>query len=301
MNLMVTGATGFIGSVLTDRLASRGHALTLLMRSSRQQPVQPGRRWITWTPGAGGEWESLVDGADGIINLAGEPIAARRWTRAQKQKILASRVETTEAIVRAIDKAKNKPAFLLNASAIGYYGDRGDETITEQSSPGVGFLAETARKWEEAARKAEPMGVRVVYLRIGIVLGRGGVLAKMLPPFRFFLGGPLGTGKQWVSWIHMDDQIDLMMYVLEHPEVSGPVNATAPNPVTMKDFCRTLAKVLHRPCWLPVPALVLRLALGEMADVILTGQKVLPAVAQKLGYRFRYPHLEGALRACLPF
>jgi hypothetical protein len=212
-----------------------------------------------------------------------------------------SRIESTRSLIEAIAKAKQKPGFLLNASAVGYYGPRGDELITEESPPGTDFLSRVCVEWEEEAKKAEPLGVRVIRLRTGIVLGpNGGALAKMVPPFKLFVGGPLGSGMQWMSWIHRDDEVGLILHLIENSRASGAVNATAPNPVRMKEFCQTLGKVLHRPCWAPVPAFALRLMLGEMADMLLTGQRVLPTAAQKLGYQFRYPHLNEALQACMP-
>ncbi len=301
MKLFVTGATGFIGSILCRRLLEQGHQLTLVSRSAPRDAATENKRWLHWTPDTGGEWQKAVEGIDGIINLAGEPIAARRWTAEQKRRIVTSRLDTTRALIDAIVKARQKPKFLINSSAIGYYGSRGDEAITEVAEPGTGFLAETTRDWENEASRAESLGLRVVYLRTGIVLGRdGGALAKMVPPFKFFIGGPLGSGKQWMSWIHVEDEVGLIIHLVDNAQAAGPVNATAPNPVTMRDFCRTLGKVLGRPSWAPVPSFALRLLLGEMAEMLLTGQKVLPAAAQRLGYQFRYPKLEGALQACMP-
>jgi uncharacterized protein (TIGR01777 family) len=242
-----------------------------------------------------------LDGADGVINLAGEPIAAKRWTDRQKHKIRVSRIETTSSLVTAIAKAKHKPTFLINASAVGYYGPRGDEIISEEAEPGEDFLSSVCRDWEEEAKKAQALGLRVMLLRTGIVLGQGGgALAKMALPFKYFLGGPLGSGTQWMSWIHMEDQVGLVLHLIDHPQAQGPYNATTPNPVTMKAFCQILGKVMGRPSWAPVPAFALRLMVGEMAEMLLTGQRVIPAAAQKLGYPFRYPSLPQALQACMP-
>jgi len=300
MKLVIAGATGFIGSPLCDKLIEQGHSLILLSRSPSPGTFSPNKKWITWNPPSGGAWEQAIDGTDGIINLAGEPIAAKRWTQTQKERIRSSRIDATRALVAAIAKAKQKPRFLINGSAVGYYGPRGEESITEESWPGTDFLSRTCVEWEEEAKKAEGYGVRVVRLRTGIVLGKnGGALAKMVPPFKFFVGGPLGSGKQWMSWIHLDDEIGLIVFLVNHPTASGPINATAPNPVTMKEFCKTLGGVLHRPSWAPVPAFALRLLLGEMADILLTGQRVLPAKTQGLGYGFKYPDLRQALQACL--
>ena len=301
MKLVIAGASGFIGSALCSRLLDKGHVLTLLTRVAPRDASTATKRWLQWAPGTPGHWETGVDGADGVINLAGEPIAAKRWTERQKQKILTSRIETTNSLVEAIRKAKQKPGFLINASAVGYYGPRGDETVTEEAAAGNDFLSSVCREWEEEAKKAESLGLRVIRVRTGIVLGRGGgALAKMVPPFKFFVGGPLGSGTQWMSWIHLEDEAGLMIYLIEHSQATGPFNATAPNPVRMKEFCQVLGQVMGRPSWAPVPAFALRLALGELAEMLLTGQRVIPAAAQKLGYQFRYANLDAALKACMP-
>jgi len=301
MKLVIAGGTGFIGSALCTRLLERGHSLTVLTRSPSPATISASKNWITWVPGSVGAWEGALDGADGVINLAGESIAAKRWTEAQKEKIRSSRINTTHALVAAVAKAKEKPKFLLNASAVGYYGPHEDEVLTEETGPGSDFLSRVCVGWEEEARKAESHGLRVVRLRTGIVLGRGGgALAKMVPPFKLFAGGPLGTGRQWMSWIQMEDEIGLILFSMDNPNAHGAINATAPGSVTMKEFCKTLGKVLQRPSWAPVPAFALRLLLGEMADMLLTGQRVIPAQAQRLGYNFRYPTLYEALQACMP-
>ncbi len=301
MNLVVTGGAGFIGSALCVRLLEQGHSLTLLTRSPSPETSTGTKRWLHWTPGMIGDWENAVDGADGIINLAGEPIAGKRWTAKQKRQLRLSRMDTTKSLMRSIMKAKQKPAFLINASAVGYYGPHGDEMLSEDAKPGTDFLADLCREWEEEAKKAEKFVQRVIRLRTGIVLGKGGgALAKMVTPFKFFAGGPLGSGKQWMSWIHLDDEVGLILHLIDNQKASGPVNATAPNPVTMRDFCKTLGGVMGRPSWAPVPGFVLRIGLGEMADMLLTGQRVAPTAAQKLGYRFRYPNLREALQACMP-
>ncbi len=300
MRLVIAGGTGFIGSALCARLLELGHSLTILSRTRSPGPILSNKDWITWQPGSPGPWEETIDGADGVINLAGEPIA-RRWTQSQKERIRKSRVDTTRDLVTAIGKAKAKPKFLLNSSAVGYYGPRGDEPITEDAGPGSDFLSRVCIEWEEEAKKAEAFGVRVIRLRTGVVMGRGGgALVKMVPPFKLFIGGPLGTGRQWMSWIQMEDEIGLMVHLMERPEVMGAINATAPGPVTMKKFCQTLGRVLRRPSWAPVPAFVLRVLMGEMSDMVLTGQRVLPGKAQESGYVFKYPNLSEALQACLP-
>ena len=297
MNLVITGASGFIGSELARRLAPKHH-LKLLTRRRPKQASLPGTNWILWEPGRPGEWENSIEGADGIINLAGEPIANKRWSSGQKDRIRFSRVNTTRALVRAIAKAKDKPKFLISGSAVGYYGPRGDELLTENSPPGAGFLAEVCREWEDEAKLAQSHGVRVALLRTGIVLGKGqGALAKMVKPFKLFAGGYLGSGRQWMPWIHVEDEVGLIQFLMEREDATGPFNATAPNPVPMEEFCKALADVLNRPSWAPVPASVLTLLLGEMAEMLLTGQRALPKAAQDLGYSFRYPSILEALQS----
>jgi len=297
MRLVVAGGTGFIGSALCRRLLECGHSVTLLTRSGPSAVRQANAKPLTWNPSEPGAWEAAINGSDGIINLAGEPIA-KRWTERQKQKIASSRVQSTRTLVEAIGRAKEKPKWLLNASAIGYYGSHGSEPLSEEAGPGSDFLSRVCVAWEREAEKAESHGLRVVRLRTGIVLGKGGgALAKMVPPFKLFMGGPLGSAEQWISWIHLDDEIALILFLMEHPDAQGAINATAPNPVTMSQFCKTIGEVLNRPSWAPVPAFALRLMLGEMADMLLTGQRVLPAAAQKLGYSFKYPTLLEALRS----
>jgi uncharacterized protein len=297
MNLVMTGASGFIGSRLVERLGS-SHDLKLLTRRRPKKAGLSRAQWIVWEPGTPGEWQSCVEGADGIINLAGEPIANKRWSTEQKDRIRFSRVNTTRALVRAIAKAKDKPKFLISASAVGYYGPRGDEPLTENSPAGAGFLAEVCREWEDEARQAQSHGVRVALLRTGIVLGKGqGALAKMVKPFKLFAGGYLGSGKQWMPWIHVEDEVGLIQFLIDKENAAGAFNATAPNPVTMEEFCSALASVLNRPSWAPVPASVLTLLLGEMAEMLLTGQRAVPKAAQDLGYSFRYPNISEALRS----
>ena len=301
MRLVITGASGFIGTGLCSRLLTKGHRLTLLTHSAPREARTESKKWLHWTPGTTGDWESALEEADGVINLAGEPIAAKRWTPKQKRKIRISRVDVTNSLVATIAKAKQKPAFLLNASAVGYYGSRGDETITEDTTAGNDFLSSVCRDWEAEANKAEALGLRVIRLRTGIVLGRdGGALAKMALPFKFFAGGPLGSGKQWMPWIHLDDEVGLILHLIDNSSATGPFNATAPNPVTNNEFCRILGKVMLRPSFLGAPAFALRLMLGEMAEMLLAGQRVVPAAAQRLGYEFRYPNLYDALKACMP-
>lgn len=297
MRLVIAGGTGFIGAALCNRLSELGHSLTLLTRSAPPGALSANQKSVTWNPRTQGSWEEAVDGCDGVVNLAGEPIA-KRWTAEQKDRIASSRIHATRALVAAIGKAKVKPKFLLNASAVGYYGPHGNESLTEESGPGDDFLSRLCVAWEKEAAKAEDYGLRAIRLRTGIVLGKGGgALARMVLPFKLFAGGPLGSGEQWISWIQLEDEIGLIVFLLEHAEASGAINATAPNPVTNEQFCKTLGDVLRRPAWAPAPSFALRLLLGEMAEMLLTGQRVLPAQAQKLGYTFKYPTLAEALRA----
>jgi len=297
MRLLITGGTGFIGGALCRTLLQHGHELLILSRQADRQPPAPKVTWLSLRDSA---WQQTAEGCDGVINLAGEPLVARRWSPAQKELIRQSRLQTTRQLVETIARWSRKPTVFVSASAIGYYGPCDDEELRETDDPGKGFLADLCRAWEAEAQRAGPLGPRVVILRIGVVLApSGGALAKMLPPFRWFMGGPLGNGRQWVSWIHRDDILGLIEWVLTRSNVSGPVNATAPQPVRMREFCHALGAVLHRPSWVPAPAIILRLLLGEMADVLLTGQCVVPGAALRAGYTFRFPALLPALEACV--
>jgi uncharacterized protein (TIGR01777 family) len=296
MKLMIAGASGFIGSMLVQRLLQRGDALLLLSRQARSSTAGPNTKWLVWEPGKSGPWEEAMEGADGVINLAGEGIAERRWTEQRKERLRASRIESTRALVSAMARAKSKPQFLINASAVGYYGSRGDETLTEESASGKDYLAQVCVAWETEAKKAQDLGVRVTLLRTGIVLAKGkGALAKMVTPFKLFVGGALGSGQQWMPWIHIEDEIGLVLFLMENAKAQGSFNATAPNPVTMEEFCQGLGKVLNRPAWASVPASLLTLLLGEMADVVLGSQRALPKAAEKLGFNFKHPTITEAL------
>ncbi len=282
MRIVLTGASGFIGSTLSRRLSDQGHRVLPVAR----------RQWDV----SGSEFPlSIIEGADAVVHLAGEPIA-QRWTPSTKARIRASRTHGTTRLVSAIGQAGRPPGILICASAIGYYGDCGEEILTEDSPPGPDFLAGVCRAWEAAAENASRFGCRVVRVRIGMVLGsQGGALAKMLTPFRLGLGGRLGSGRQWLSWIHIDDLIAIVEQAVQDTSFIGPVNATAPEPVRNDEFTRVLAKSLHRPAILPVPEFALRLAFGEMAGVLLASQKVLPARLNRAGFDFRYPALGAAL------
>jgi len=299
MKIVITGATGMIGSLLVERLATRfDTALVLLSRKPAQEFPVANRQWLAWQPGASGEWQRAIDGADAVINLAGEPIAGKRWSPRQKLILRSSRIEATQSLVEAIGKSKVKPKTLISASAVGYYGPHGDERLNEDSKPGDDFLSRLCVDWESEAKKAESFGVRVSVLRTGIVLAKGaGALQKMVPPFKLFAGGPLGSGLQWMPWIHLDDEVGLIEFLLDRADARGPFNGTAPNPVTMAEFSQALGRALNRPSWASVPPSVLALMLGEMADMLLTGQRAIPDAALKLGYQFKYPHLADALSA----
>jgi uncharacterized protein (TIGR01777 family) len=288
MHIVLAGATGFLGAALARRLDADGHTLTVLTR----RPRQP--RELRWDPaGSPSAVAPLLHHADAIVNLAGAPIS-KRWTASHKREMWDSRIQTTRTLVQAMNTLPRAPV-LLNASAVGIYGARGDEPLTEESAPGSTFLASLGREWEQEALAAAP--ARVVLLRTGIALDRGGgALPLMALPFRFFVGGPLGSGRQYLSWIHRDDWVSMVRWALTAPAVSGPLNVTAPNPVTNAEFSRTIGRVLRRPSILPVPAIALRVAVGEMAGELVTGQRVLPEKARAGGFVFEYPELEGALR-----
>lgn len=284
MKVLVTGASGFVGGHVTRRLEQRGHTVLPVSR----------------TPGSGYDWSpaSLARGvaeADAVLHLAGENLFGKRWSAEQKQRLWSSRFDRTKEL--AALAAERKPSALVSASAVGYYGASETASFQEGSPRGSGFLAELCADWEAATEAAAEAGVRTAIVRIGVVLGKGGgALAKMLPPFKLGLGGPLGSGRQWVSWIHVDDLVSLFVELLENPKATGIYNGTSPNPVTMGELARALGRALHRPAVFPVPAPILRAALGEVADVMLTGQRVHPRRALELGFSFAHPEIEEALR-----
>jgi hypothetical protein len=294
MKVIVTGGTGFLGTPLVVQLRAEGNDVVVLTRG-RAAPGQ-----ITWLPdGTVGPWAKAIEGADAVINLAGESIAGHRWTTAHKARIRDSRILATRSMVAAIHGAGRKPATLVNASAVGYYGSRGDATLTEESPPGEDFLATVCRAWEAEALAAADAS-RVILLRSAPVLERdGGVLPQIALPFRFFVGGPVGPGDQYWSWIHRQDWVAIVKWALETNQVVGPVNLAAPTPVTNREFAATLGRVLRRPALMPAPAFALRLVLGEMADVLLFSQRVIPVKAEALGFNFRYAALEPALVAAM--
>jgi uncharacterized protein (TIGR01777 family) len=306
MRIIVAGGTGFLGAPLCGAWADEGHDVRVLTRSlapgrSQHEPGTgvPGVTRVGWQPdGASDGLADLVDAADAVINLAGESIGAGRWNAARKRAIADSRLGPTRTLVRAIASARTPPAVFITNSAVGYYGDRGSDIVTEETPPGSDFLARLCVDWENEARKAgDRPGVRVVLLRSGLALERsGGPLREMMRPFRAFAGGPYGSGRQYVSWIHRLDWIEMVRWLVGAAEIGGPVNATAPNPVTNREFTRALGRALHRPALVPAPAFALRLVLGEFADSVLTGQRVMPARAKAAGFHFRYPEIDIAFR-----
>jgi uncharacterized protein len=296
MRIVIAGGTGFLGRALGPALTRDGHEIVLLTRGAGD-----GRRAVRWNPnGQSGEWARALDGAAAVINLAGDSIAEGRWTATKKQRILDSRVLATRSLVTAIIDAASPPPTFVSGSAVGYYGPRGDEIVTEDQAAGSDFLAGVCARWEEEATRAESRA-RVARIRTGLVLSKdGGALPPLLMPFRFGLGGPLGSGRQYWPWIHLKDWVDLVRFVIATPAASGAINATGPNPVTNAEFTKVLGRAMHRPAFMPAPGFALRLALGEMADaLVLSGQRAVPAKAERLGFVFTYPRVDQALPAVL--
>ena len=291
--ILLTGGTGFVGNRLVNGLVAAGHTVSVVTRSpSEHRTARSGVDYVGWLP--------PLERYAGIIHLAGEPIFGQRWTPAVMREIRSSRIDSTKRIVDALRASSARPAVLVCASAIGWYGDRGDEVLTEQSSAGAGFLAEVCQAWEAEAERARELGVRVVRVRLGVVLGEsGGALKQMLPPFKLGVGGPIGSGQQWFSWVHLRDLVNLLVRAVSDASFDGPVNATTPNPVTNRELTRTLGRVLHRPALLPVPTFVLRLRFGEAAEVLTGSQRCLPEAAQRAGFQFQFAALDSALRDIL--
>jgi uncharacterized protein (TIGR01777 family) len=300
MKIILTGGTGFLGRPLRSLLASHGHEVVVVTRgpASRNETG----RLVTWDPtGAAppdAPWTAEVDGADAVINLAGDNLADKRWTAQRKETLRRSRILTTRSMVAAIRAARRKPRLFISASAVGYYGDTGEELIDESFPPGSDFMATLCVDWEAEAHAASALGCRVAIVRAGVVLARdGSILKRLVVPFKFFVGGPVASGRQYISWIHRDDWLDLIGWIMDRPEASGAINATAPNPVTNEEFSTALGRVLGRPSWLRVPRLALRVVFGELADDLLVGgQRVLPRRALELGFRFKYERVEEAMR-----
>jgi len=300
MKIILAGASGFIGKFLLEHLEKEGHQLFLLTRNQKISTIliSPNVKRLTWDGINLDAWKNELEDADALINLSGENIAEKRWTKERKKAIRDSRVQSTHALVSAIRSINNPSLTFINASAVGYYGNIPEGEVDEKFPAGNDFLAETCYYWEEEALEANKAGVRVILLRIGVVLEKGGgAIDKMLPPFEAFLGGPLGSGNQWFPWIHRNDIANIISFCLKTEIISGPVNAVSPNPLTMKEFSKAFGNAIHRPSWAPVPSFVLRLVLGEMAGMILSGQKVVPKKLLNAGFQFRYPTIENALSA----
>jgi uncharacterized protein (TIGR01777 family) len=302
MRVLVTGGTGLIGTRLIKRLIQRGDTVAVLTRrpAAARERLGQGSTIVEGDPMLPGAWVDAVADCDAVIHLAGENIFGKRWNGPFKELLYASRVKSTENVVATLARnprtTNGQPKVLVNASAIGYYGPHGDEELNEDSPPGEDFLAQICRDWEKAARGAESLGVRVALVRVGVVLDKeGGALAQLLTPFKLGVGGPTGSGYQWLSWIHHADMVGLFLLALDNAAAVGPMNGTAPNPVTNKEFAKALGRTLNRPSFLPTPALALRVMLGEVAGLVTTGQRVLPRKALALGYAFRFPTIDAAL------
>lgn len=291
MHIAIAGGSGFLGRALEAVLRQQGHQVAALTRHRKPERPQD----IEWTPdGNAGDWAQRLSGVDAVVNLAGEGMADARWTAARKAELLESRLKATTSLVKAVQTVANGPRVFVSGSGVGYYGPHGDERITEESPAGDDFVATMAAQWEAAAAPIAAQA-RLVLLRTGLVLGAEGALAKMLLPFKLGIGGKLGTGEQWMPWVHVADWAALTAMLITNPQAQGPVNLCAPEPVTNADFTRALGRALHRPTLFTAPAVGLKMVLGEMAEMLLTGQRAVPARAQALGYQFRFPTLDGAL------
>lgn len=301
MKVLIFGGTGFVGRNLTQELLENGFQVYIVTRNPPKNPSTLGHRVQVI------EWDNIsplsslkkLEQIDAVINLAGESIGNRRWSKSVKEKIIASRVRTTQGIVSAINNGTIQPQVLINASAVGYYGPCGDEEITEYEKPGQDFLAQVCQAWENEAYKVRSDSTRVVTIRTGVVLGKEGALNRMALPFKFFVGGPLGKGNQYLPWIHIQDLVRMIRFIVEYQELTGPINAVAPNPLRMKDFSKVLGKVLKRPSWFPVPEFLLKIALGQMAEMLLHGQRAVPRKILDSNFRYRFPDLEMALEDIL--
>ena len=301
MRIIITGGTGLIGGALAANLANDGHEVILLSRAPERTTSLPsGVRAERWDGRTATGWGSLAEGADAIVNLAGEGIASGRWTEERKRRIRESRVNAGQAVVDAVKAATRKPGVVIQSSAVGYYGVHGDEEITESTPAGNDYLAQVAVAWENSTAPVETVDVRRAVIRTGVVLSKkSGALPQMLLPFKLFVGGPLGSGKQWLPWIHIADQVSAIRFLIENRRASGAFNLCAPNPLTNAEFGRVVGRVMGRPAFMPTPAFALRLAFGEMATVLLDGQRQLPKRLIELGFAFRFPSAQAALRDIL--
>jgi uncharacterized protein (TIGR01777 family) len=300
MKILMTGGTGFVGKQLTSRFIQEGNEVTLLTRSLKESGQPPkGVSYLQGDPTQKGPWQEAIPGQDVIINLAGASIFSK-WSDDYKKRIRDSRVFTTRNIIEAIPSKSEREISLFSTSAVGYYGFHGEEELDEASPPGNDFLARLAIEWEAEALKAREKGVRVVITRFGIVLGeKGGALGQMIPLFKKFIGGPIGSGRQWFSWVHIKDLAEAFVFLIKHPEIRGPVNVCSPNPVKNKDLAKALGRALHRPSFLPAPGFMIKLVLGEFGSVILEGQRVLPRRLLKEGFTFQYPDIDKALQSII--
>jgi uncharacterized protein (TIGR01777 family) len=301
MRVIITGGTGLIGRALVENLASDGHEVVVLSRAPERTTGLPaGVRAERWDARTADGWVHLADGADAIVNLAGENLSAGRWTDEQKRRIRDSRLLAGQAVVQAVEQASRKPGVVIQASGIGYYGPRGDKEITEDAAPGRDWLAQVAVQWEDSTAAVEAMGVRRAIARTGVVLStQGGALPRMMLPFRLFVGGPLGGGKQWFPWIHLQDEAAAIRFLIDTNAAAGPFNLAAPQPLTNAQFSRVLGQVMGRPAIIPAPAFALRALFGEMATLLLDGQRGVPKRLLELGFQFRFTQAEAALRDLL--
>lgn len=296
MKIAIAGGTGLVGQALTDHLIDKGHSIFILTRNTSNKKEKANVTYVEWLKESSSP-ETSLDGIDAFVNLAGESINSGRWTEEQKKKIIESRISSTKEINRIIGSLQNKPEVLVNASAIGYYGTSETQTFTEKdTTPGSDFLASTVYAWEKEAEHAKADGVRTVFTRFGIVLDKDeGALPRMMLPYKMFVGGKIGSGEQWMSWVHIKDVVGAITFCLENKDIDGPVNVVSPQPKQMKDFGKTLGKVMGRPHWFPTPGFALKVALGEMSVLVLEGQKVLPTKLEEKGYNFFFSHLDDAL------
>lgn len=296
MNILITGGTGFVGTYLTSRLVREGYRVTVMTRSLKEiGQAHPGISHLQADPTQKGPWQGKVKDFDAIINLAGASIF-KKWTAEYKKLIRESRMRTTQNIVEGLPSNPNHSMTFFSTSAVGYYGFHGDEELIEDSPPGNDFLARLAIDWEAEALKAREKGVRVMITRFGIVLGeKGGALGQMVPLFKKFIGGPIGSGKQWFSWVHIKDLAEAFLFLIKHPDISGPANLCAPHPVRNKDLAKALGRILHRPSFMPAPGFMIKLILGEFGSVTLEGQRVIPRKLVTSGFTFQYPDIETAL------